>query len=148
MHRIDPPRPMTPLVFENEGGAQHALADYRGRFVLLNVWATWCVPCVAEMPSLESLQKKMGPALTVLPLSEDRDGKSVTAFYALHRIKHLPTAIDHAGTAPSALKLQGLPTTLLIDAEGNEIARIEGDQQWDSEAALEFLRAQIYQTNR
>lgn len=141
--RIDPPRKMPPLVFEDGNGQQHSLADYRGKFVLLNIWATWCVPCVSEMPSLDALQKKFDAAkLAVVPLSEDRGDATVNAFYARHKITHLAIAVDHAGTAPSALKLNGLPTTLLIDPQGNEIARIEGDEKWDGDPAMEFLRAQ------
>ena len=141
--RIDPPRKMPSLVFEDGDRQQHTLADYRGKFVLLNIWATWCVPCVSEMPSLDALQKTFDPAkLVVIPLSEDRGDSTVNAFYARHKITHLPVAVDHAGTAPSALKLNGLPTTLLIDPQGNEIARIEGDEKWDADASMTFLRAQ------
>ena len=142
--RVDPPQKMPPLVFEDAHGAQHALSDYRGRFVLLNIWASWCVPCVSEMPSLDALQKKFGSErLAVVPLSEDRSGDVVDAFYIHNKIKHLPVAVDHAGTAPTVLRLHGLPTTLLIDQEGREVARIEGDENWDSEAAVTFLRAQM-----
>jgi thiol-disulfide isomerase/thioredoxin len=144
VQRIDPPKKLPPLVFEDAHGAQHALADYRGKFVLLNVWATWCAPCVGEMPSLDALQDAISPdRLAVIPLSEDRGDSTVTAFYRIHKIAVLPVAIDHAGIAPSTLQLRGLPTTLLIDPQGREIARIEGDEKWDSPDARAFLKAQM-----
>jgi thiol-disulfide isomerase/thioredoxin len=144
VQRIDPPQKMPPLVFEDAHGAQHSLGDYRGKFVLLNIWATWCVPCVSEMPSLDALQRSADPArLAVIPLSEDRGDSVVGAFYKTHKITHLPIAVDHAGIAPSALKLRGLPTTLLIDPQGREVARIEGDEDWNSADAAYFLKSQM-----
>ncbi len=132
---------MPPMVFEDGNGTQHALSDYRGRFVVLNVWATWCPPCVREMPSLEKLQKNFDPRrLIVLPLSEDRSDGVVGVFYRNHGLTHLPIALDTAGRAPSALHFHGLPTTLIIDPQGQEIARIDGEIDWDSPEVLGFLR--------
>ena len=132
---------MPPMVFEDGNGTQHALSDYRGRFVVLNVWATWCPPCVREMPSLEKLQKNFDPRrLIVLPLSEDRGDGVVGVFYRNHGLTHLPIALDTAGRAPSALHFHGLPTTLIIDPQGQEIARIDGEIDWDSPEVLNFLR--------
>jgi thiol-disulfide isomerase/thioredoxin len=141
----NPPQRMPPLVFDDANGVQHSLADYRGSYVLLNVWATWCGPCVREMPSLDALQKKFEAGkLVILPLSEDRNAASLSAFYRLHALVHLPVAVDSAGIAPSALHLRGLPTSLLVDPHGQEIARFEGDADWNSPEALEFLRQQAY----
>lgn len=137
-----PPVAVPPLVFEDADGIQHALSDYRGRFVLLNIWATWCAPCVGEMQSLETLQKNFDEKkLIVLPLSENRDAASITAFYRAKNISRLPVAIDKAGTARQALRLRGMPTTILIDDKGMEIARKEGDADWASPDAASELAA-------
>ncbi|MGB9152806.1 MAG: TlpA disulfide reductase family protein, partial [Alphaproteobacteria bacterium] len=111
------------------------------------IWATWCGPCVKEMPSLEALQKNIGsPQFAILPLSEDRTDAAVSTFYQRHALTHLPIAIDHAGTAPSALHIEGLPTTLLINPQGEEIARIEGDGDWNTPDVIAFLREQMKTT--
>jgi thiol-disulfide isomerase/thioredoxin len=133
-----------PLVYQDADHVQHALSDFRGRLVLLNIWATWCGPCVKEMPSLEALQKSFPTQqLVVLPLSEDRGDGTVSAFYQRHRLTHLPVAIDHGGVAPEALKIEGLPTTFLINADGQIIARFDGSTDWDSPDALNVIRAAL-----
>ncbi|MDR3448434.1 MAG: TlpA disulfide reductase family protein [Alphaproteobacteria bacterium] len=141
MQMLDPPRQMPPLVFENAEGAQHTLADYHGHFILLNVWATWCGPCVRELPSLDQLQAKLGTRVIVLPLAEDRGDDTVAAYYKLHHLTHLPVAVDRGGIAPSALNLKGVPTTLLINPQGLEVARYQGDADWMSDDALAFINA-------
>ena len=144
---ISPPQKAPSLVFEDAHHVQHTLSDYRGRFVLLNLWATWCTPCVKEMPFLDALQKIMGVQLAVLPVSEDRGDTAVSAFYVRHGMTQLPVAVDVAGIAPSAFQTKGLPTTFLIDPQGQEVARFEGTVAWDSPEVLAFLRAQINATN-
>ena len=137
---VEPPRPVPPLVFEDETGAQQALADYRGKFVLLNVWATWCPPCAQEMPALDALQAHFDTRrLIVIPLSENSGDGIVSAFYRRRNIKNLPIAIDAAQRAPAALSLRGLPASLLIDASGNEVARAEGNIDWQSQKTLLFI---------
>lgn len=137
------PQAVAPLVFTDAQGGQHALSDERGHYMLLNIWATWCAPCVREMPSLQILQSKFdAKQLVILPLSEDRGDAVVTSFYQTHAIK-LRVAIDQGGIAPSALKLRGLPTTLLIDPEGREIGRVEGDVDWSGTDVVAFLKSQI-----
>jgi thiol-disulfide isomerase/thioredoxin len=144
-----PPEKVPPLVFVDGNGVQHVLADYRGHYVLLNIWATWCVPCVKEMPSLEALQANFDPQkLVVLPLSEDRDKASVIAFYKKYGIAHLPVAVDSAGIAPQSLHLEGFPTTLLIDPQGMEIAHMEGDADWNSVEMKTTINAQINASTR
>jgi thiol-disulfide isomerase/thioredoxin len=104
---IDPPQKLPPLVFEDRAGKQHSLSDYKGEYILLNVWASWCPPCVKEMGSLDALQKIADPQkLRVVALSEDRDADTVPAFYKIHNLTHLPIAIDSAGTAPTVFHLQ------------------------------------------
>lgn len=129
------------VIFEDVEGAQHALSDYRGRFVILNIWATWCPSCAKEMASLDLLQDKFDTQkLIVLPLSENVDNGAVEAFFRLQGIKRLPIMYDVAMRARSVLHLQGLPTTLIIDPRGLEVARVEGDLNWAGEEMLGFLR--------
>jgi thiol-disulfide isomerase/thioredoxin len=140
LQNISPPLLLPPLVFEDDNGVQHTLSDYKGRFVLLNLWATWCAPCVREMPSLATLQKNFDVKdFIFVPLSEDRSADQVSAFYATHHLS-LPIAIDNAGRAPSVLHLRGLPTSILINPKGEEIARMEGDAGWTTPEMIDMLR--------
>lgn len=139
-----PPQRVPPLVFIDADSTDRTLSDFRGKFVLLNVWATWCPPCAKEMPQLEAIQKEFDPQkLVVLPLSEDSDEDIVRAFYRKHELKRLPIAMDKALRATSSLRLRGLPTTLVIDREGNEILRIEGSLDHTSVEISHFLRHRI-----
>lgn len=114
------------------------LADFRGRVVLLNVWATWCVPCREEMPTLDRLQARLGGEdFHVLPLSVDRAGLGpVRRFYEEIGIRHLGMYLAEDLRGMVALAVIGLPTTLLIDREGREIARLVGPAEWDSPGAV------------
>ncbi|MDD3371162.1 MAG: TlpA disulfide reductase family protein [Alphaproteobacteria bacterium] len=135
------PKPAPPLVFRDAEGTQHALSDYRGRYVLLHIWATWCPYCVGEMATLDALQGRTNPQrLTVIPLSEDHTDGAVGAFYRTHNITHLPVALDTAGRAPGAFKLPGLPSSVVIDPQGREVARLEGLTDWASPEAEDFLK--------
>lgn len=127
--------------FVDGDGQQRSLADYAGGGVVLNFWATWCAPCVAEMPALDRLQGRLGGSgIRVLPLSGDREGAPVVrAFYAKNGVGHLPVAIDRGLKAARAFKVGGLPTTVLIDARGRERGRLTGAAKWDSEEAMKLL---------
>lgn len=121
-----PKIPVPPFVFEDTNNQQHSLSEYKGRFVLLNIWAAWCGPCIREMPLLADLQKNFDPAkLIILPISEDRSASVAENFFRTHALT-FPVLVDQAGRAPFLLHLRGLPTSILIDPQGNEIARIEG----------------------
>ena len=118
-------------------------ADYRGTGLVVNLWATWCTPCVLEMPSLNRLNKEVaGTGVRVLALSQDFGGAdAVRRFYLRRAIKHLDVLVDKGGTVFHALGAAGLPTTVLIDAAGNEIGRVPGPLEWDSLEALALVRA-------
>jgi len=137
----DPPVPLPALAFLDADGGAHTLAEFAGKGVVLNLWATWCVPCVAELPSLAALAAK-APRLAVLPLSTDRGGaRVVQKFYASHGIAGLGVWLDPKGSAAEALRARGLPTTLVIDRQGRERGRLEGGADWASDAAVaEILR--------
>lgn len=135
-----PPQLTPPLVFHDAHGGEHALSDYRGRYVFLNIWATWCPVCLQELPSLDALQKAFDPQkLVVLPLSEDQDAAAVGAYYVSRALKYMPVALDNAGQAPLAFHLRGLPTTIIIDPTGHEIARVEGNPDWPPTEVSRFL---------
>jgi len=139
------PREVADVVFQDGSGRERRLSDWRGRFVLLNLWATWCAPCKVEMPALDRLQARFGgPGFEVVALSFDRAGANAPrSFFQSEGIGHLALYIDATGRGATALKAVGLPTTLLIDAEGREIARLAGIAAWDEEPMLGFLKERI-----
>jgi len=137
-----PPRPATSAGFVDGEGRSRNLAEFRGEAVVLNLWATWCAPCVREMPQLDRLKKTLaGDGIRVLALSEDRGGAPVVEkFYAVNGIRNLEVLIDLGGVVLRDLGVRGLPTTVLIDADGREVARALGAAEWDSDAVVAFLR--------
>ncbi len=141
----NPPRPVPAFTFEDKQGLPHTIKEYRGRYVLLNLWATWCAPCVQEMPSLNTLQTQFDfRDLNVVALSEDRNGVTAAEiFNTRYSLKNLPVYADASGQAPSLLHAHGLPTTLLIDPQGMEIGRIEGEAAWSAPETLTFLKSKM-----
>lgn len=141
-------RPVPEFIFADATGAPRTLADFKGRIVLVNLWATWCVPCRTEMPSLDRLQGKLGgPDFMVLPLSIDKGGRAVIEeFYAEVGIEHLDIYVDPTARAGMELGAVGIPTTLLISAEGVELGRMIGPAEWDSPAALKMIGTLIIAT--
>jgi thiol-disulfide isomerase/thioredoxin len=139
---FDRPRALPEIRFADAQGRQLTLADFRGRVVLLNVWATWCAPCRKEMPTLDRLQAKLGGKdFVVVPLSIDRDGAAaVNRFYHQLGLKNLGTYVDSSGMASHALTLPGVPTTLLIDRDGREIARKMGPAEWDGAKMVALVK--------
>ncbi|MER9580926.1 TlpA disulfide reductase family protein [Mesorhizobium sp. M0276] len=138
------PVPVPEISFEDGAGQPKTLADLSGKVVLLNIWATWCVPCRKEMPTLDRLQAKLGgPGFEVIALSIDRGADVVKQFFAEIGIQHLALNIDTSGKAMFALGVVGLPTTLLIDAQGKEIGRLIGPAEWDSPEMVAFIRSHL-----
>lgn len=119
-----------------------SLADYKGQVLLLNLWATWCAPCVEEMPSLDRLEAKLGGEdFQVMAISTDRAGLDIVGpFYAEHGLEHLGVWLDPRGQIMHALKARGLPTSFLIDRNGKVVARAEGAAPWDSAEAIALIR--------
>ncbi|HZH25680.1 MAG TPA: TlpA disulfide reductase family protein [Azospirillaceae bacterium] len=138
----DPPRPVPELSFKDGEGRTVGLADFRGQAVLLNLWATWCVPCVREMPALDRLQALAGgQGVHVVALSLDRGGlDQVRPFYARHGLVNLGIYLDPGGDAMRAFQPRGLPTSILIDPDGREVGRVEGEFAWDGPEALDLVR--------
>ena len=136
------PKPMPELRFNDAAGRAHTLADFRGKVVLLNIWATWCDPCREEMPALDRLQSELGGArFQVVPLSVDLQGIGIARkFYAQVGIKALPLYIDPSAKAAFTLDAPGLPVTLLVGRDGREIGRHLGAVKWDSPDVVQQLR--------
>jgi thiol-disulfide isomerase/thioredoxin len=139
------PTPLPPLHFVDGQGRPMTLGDFAGRVVLLNVWATWCGPCVRELPSLDRLQASLGGyKFQVVALSEDRGGAAtVLPFFAQRQIQALAPYLDTPGTALGALKGQGLPTSILIDRAGREVGRMLGGTNWDSGPTRQSIEAVV-----
>jgi thiol-disulfide isomerase/thioredoxin len=129
---VDPPRALPDLRWTSGDGATHHLAEYAGKGIVLNFWATWCGPCVAEMPSLAALAPQLaGAHIVVLPVSTDTGGAAaVTRFFQAHHVTGLGIFLDPDGKAMEAIGALGLPTTLIIDRHGREVARMEGGADW------------------
>lgn len=117
-------------------------ADFRGKLVLLNFWATWCPPCVKEMPSLDRLEGKLGGAdFEVVALSLDKTAEGVLdAFFESHRLTHLRIYWDRQRKAMLVYRLGGLPTSFLISPDGDLVATLAGPADWDSDEAEELVR--------
>lgn len=140
--RTHAPKPMPDLRFEDGAGKPRSLADFRGKLVLLNVWATWCAPCREEMPALDRLQGQLGGAgFEVVALSVDQQGAQIARrFLDEIGVKALALYIDPTASAAFKLDTPGLPVSLLLDRDGREIGRHLGPAKWDSPEVLERLR--------
>ncbi|MBU6498567.1 MAG: TlpA family protein disulfide reductase [Rhodospirillales bacterium] len=137
-----PPAPPADLPFYDAVGGVHRLAEFRGKGVIVNLWATWCAPCVAEMPALQAMARALAPAgIVVLPLSSDIAGAdAVRPFYAAHGIDALGVWLDPKGDVLRGWGGRGLPTTLIIDRSGREQGRVEGAVDWASPATEAVIR--------
>lgn len=137
------------LTFKDASGKPLSLADWRGRTVLLNLWATWCVPCRKEMPALDALQAKLGGAdFQVVAVNIDtRDPDKPKAFLKEVGVRKLDYYADASAHSFQELKAIGrafgMPTTLLIDRKGCEIGTIAGPAEWASEDAVKLVQAAI-----
>lgn len=123
-------------------GGVHTINELAGKGVVLNFWATWCVPCIAEMPALDALARRMaGEGVAVLALSSDRGGAgAVSKFYKEKNIATLPVLLDPRGDAARACGARGIPTTVVIDRHGTDRGRLEGAADWSSDATVAALR--------
>ena len=143
------PRRLPPLSFRDGSGKTLTLADFRGRTVLVNLWATWCAPCRKEMPTLDALQGALGgPDFEVVAINLDtRDLEKARRFYADIKVTKLGFYEDQSlsvfETLKGAGRVLGLPTTFLIDREGCELGVLAGPAEWASADALALLRAAI-----
>jgi thiol-disulfide isomerase/thioredoxin len=128
--------------FEDGNGRPVRLSAFRGRPLLVNLWATWCGPCVVEMPSLDALALRQGEAIKVLTVSQDaEDGRrKVADFFAARNFQRLEPYLDSRMDLMMGLRLDTLPTTILYDAQGREVWRMTGMADWSGERAARLLR--------
>jgi thiol-disulfide isomerase/thioredoxin len=136
-----PPQPAPEVSFTDLSGNGVAIADFKRKLVLLNLWATWCQPCLKEMPSLVKLQQKSEDKLIVAAVSEDRQGREVVEpFVAKHGFDKLKVYLDPKSAVGHAFSVRGLPTTLVIDPGGKVVGRVEGAAEWDSDKMAKVLQ--------
>ncbi len=136
------PQPVPDAVFFLADDAGEAtLQDYRGKYVLLNFWATWCAPCRKEMPQLSELQTEFGgDDFEVLTIATGRNSPTgIKKFFAEIGVDNLPRHQDPKQALAGQMAIFGLPITVLIDPEGNEIARLRGDADWASDTAKQII---------
>ena len=139
------PEELPEIKFQDADGRERSLADWRGKVVLLNLWATWCLPCRKEMPALDRLQATLGSdQFQVVAISVDRTGLAgAKKFLEETKTPNLAIYADPTARLASSLRAAGLPATLLIDKEGREIGRLLGPAEWDGDAARHLIQSAI-----
>ncbi len=131
--------------FLEDDGGKTTLADFQGKYVLVNFWATWCAPCRKEMPQINALQKEFGgDDFEVLTIATGRNSpEGIKRFFAEAGIDSLPRHQDPKQALAAQMGIFGLPITVILDPEGREIARLRGDATWDSDSAKSIVKALI-----
>jgi thiol-disulfide isomerase/thioredoxin len=137
------PEALPDVKFQDGTGKEVTFADWRGKVVLVNLWATWCLPCRKEMPGLDRLQKELGSdRFEVVAISVDRKGAAASRkFLDETQVERLALYVDPTARLSSDLRVVGLPATLLLDTQGREIGRLLGPAEWDSEDAKRLVRS-------
>jgi thiol-disulfide isomerase/thioredoxin len=139
----DKPMAVPEVAFVDAAGKRHMLAEFRGRYVLLNLWATWCAPCVKELPALAQLGQAVSPdRLSVVAVNVGRSSMAETAqFLKTHRAGTLAPYADSNIALMRAFGAFGLPMTVLIDPQGREVARALGAAEWDAPASVSYFKS-------
>lgn len=137
------PKPLPDLEIQNADDKPMKLSDFKGKAILLNFWATWCTPCVKEMPSLDRLQAAFAKdKFLIVPLSIDGPTKpKVAPFYKDQKLGNLGLYFDKGRKTMQGLDVTLLPTSILVDAKGRELGRIEGDADWDMPESIALMKA-------
>jgi thiol-disulfide isomerase/thioredoxin len=136
------PQDMPEVRFVTEDGTRKTLSDFRGKAILVNIWATWCPPCVTELPTLDALQVDLGDqGFEVVALSIDTGGAPIVRrFFDKVGIKQLIIDVDPTQLSFTNLRIAGLPTTLLISADGKEVGQLVGPAIWNEPEMEAFLK--------
>jgi len=138
---LEKPAPVPTVAFNDASGRRHTLAEFRGHYVLLNLWATWCAPCVRELPSLAGLQAA-APDLTIVAVDVGRGNSAdAAAFLKAHHASALAVYMDSDIALIRAFGAFGLPYSILIDPQGREVAQAVGPGAWDAPDAVEYFKA-------
>ena len=140
------PGPAPDVKFTNGAGEKITLADFKGRVVLVNFWATWCAPCIKEMPSLDKLQAKLGgDDFQVVAVNEDRGGAKIAGpFLKKLGTPNIAIFVDDKMKLMRALKVRGMPTSFLLNREGRVVGKLAGIAEWDTPEAVALIS---YYTN-
>ena len=135
------PGPAPDVKFTNGAGEKITLAGFKGRVVLVNFWATWCAPCVKEMPSLDKLQAKLGgDDFQVVAVNEDRGGAKIAGpFLKKLGTPNLAIFVDDKMQLMRALKVRGMPTSFLLNREGGVVGKLAGIAEWDTPEAVSLI---------
>lgn len=145
---LETPKPVPDAAFQTRDGESVRLADFKGQVVLLNFWATWCAPCIEEMPTLDALEADMGsPAFTVMAVSEDKGGQETVEPFLRDKLnlETLDIYLDPEGDLGRAFELRGMPTTYLIAADGRIVGLLKGGLDWNSPAVKKLIRYYVEQ---
>lgn len=139
------PAPVPDAAFTDPDGGKHRLSDFVGKVALVNFWATWCAPCRKEMPTLSALQAEFGGAeFAVVTIATGRNEiAGIRRFFAEAGIDNLPLYLDPRQTLAREMGVLGLPVSVVLDAQGREIARLRGEADWSDDSARAVIRALI-----
>ena len=140
---LSTPKPASAAVFTDAEGGEHTLAEYQGQVVVVNFWATWCAPCRKEMPGLDALQQELGGEdFQVVTIATGRNKlPAIRKFFADAGVTALPILLDPRQALARDMGVLGLPATVVLNRDGDEVARMVGDAEWDSDSAKAILRA-------
>ena len=128
------------FVFNDHKEKKIYFSDFNGKILLVNFWATWCVPCIKEMPSLDRLKSKINNNFDVIAISIDRDGiDKVKTFFEENKINKLEKYFDIKNYLAKEMNIIGVPSSFFIDKEGNVLGYFQGDMEWDNNDVINFI---------
>ncbi len=128
------------LIFKNHKDKEIKFSEFKGKVLLVNFWATWCVPCIKEMPSLDRLKTKFDKDFDIIAISVDRDGvEKVTSFFNENKINNLEKFFDIKNSLAKEMDLFGVPTSFFVNKNGNVIGYYQGDMEWDNMTVIKFI---------
>mgnify|MGYP002816644940 CR=1 FL=1 len=135
-------RPRPSATWQDAAGKNLTLADFSGKVVMVNYWASWCPPCIRELPSIDRLQASLGgDNFTVVAINIDRGGKPIARRMAKRlKIKHLALYLDRESKSARSLGVRSMPTTFIFDRKGREVGKLEGGAEWDEKEAVALVK--------